>query len=80
MLIPRKKEIFRPNCKPTEDSTEGRIVLQCNPKLEKDGKVFTGERPTKIIVEGGRAMIIDDGGITEEMMEKLKKHIEKNSL
>lgn len=60
-----------------QGSTEGRVVLECQPKLMRDGKVLTGERPLQAIVEKGQATLItDDGGNPKPVLDKLIEHIE----
>lgn len=75
------EDVFYPNCKPVQGSSEGRIVLQCRPKLQHNGKVLQGDRDTEIILEEGQqAIVTDDGGISEDMLAKLTTHIEKSRL
>lgn len=74
-----KDETFRPNCSPDQEASEdGRIVLNCNPKLTVGNKVFGGDRPTKIILERGeKATVVDDGGAPTQVLEKLFQWLEK---
>jgi len=75
-------DTFMPNCAPDPDgSTNGRVRLICEPICERKGQVFTSQRPVKIILERGKnALIEDDGGAPDFVLEKLLKHIERNRL
>lgn len=79
---PQQKEEFYPNCRPVQGSSEGRVVLECQPKLLRpDGKVLTGDRPAQLIIEAGqKAFIADDGGIPESVLNKLLEHIESKRM
>ncbi len=72
-------EIFIPNCSPDEQaSTEGRIVYACSPKLEKGPKILQANRPTKVVIEHGeKAIITDDGGAPDIVLDRLMKWLEK---
>ena len=75
------EEEFYPNCRVGEGSSEGRLVLDCQPKLVKDGKALTGDRMTKVIVENGqKAVVVDDGGNPESVLDRLLSSIENKRL
>lgn len=77
----KEEELFYPNCKAVEGSTEDRLVLECQPKLIRGGKALTGDRPSRLIIEANRkAVIIDDGGIPTIMQDKLLHNIETKRL
>jgi hypothetical protein len=77
----KNRDLFYPNCRPIQGSSEGRVVLECQPKLMRDGKVLTGERPVQIILEAGqKAFIADDGGNPTDVLEMLTSHIEGKRL
>lgn len=81
MFGQKQDEIFYPNCRPIQGSSEGRVVLECQPKLNTNGKVLAGERPTQIVVEAGKqALIVDDGGNPDIILERLIAHIESKRL
>ena len=77
----KEEDDFYPNCRPTQGSSEGRVVLECQPKLRRGDKILTGERPVQLIIEAGKqAMIADDGGNPESVLERLLQHVEQKRL
>lgn len=74
-------ETFWPNCRPVEGSTQDRVILECQPKMSKGGRVFAGDRITQVIITKGEdAVVTDDGGLPDFVLQRLLKHIEENRL
>jgi len=77
-MIPKREEkLFLPSCK--IDMERGEIV--CEPIIKKGGIEYGSPRPMIFkIEEKGRVLIVDDGGATPELIDKVIKHIEKHVL
>ena len=77
-----KKEFFYPNCRPIQGaSNDARVVLECQPKMQQGDKILVSERPVQIVVEQGKpALITDDGGTEERVLQKLVEHIEQKRM
>ena len=83
ILGDKDEEIFKPNCRVTSSSAESGIAeLECQPQLIRVGKPpMEGDRITKVLLqEGKKAMIEDDGGIPDSVMDRLLQNIENKRL
>lgn len=78
-----EKRRFFPGCKVKQDpSNPGRTVLECSSKLERpDGSMEVPQRPIVLIKESNRrALIQEDGGASDELLNKLIDWVEKKHL
>ncbi len=75
-----ENDIFIPGCSPDKSgSSEGVTRLICNPKIIKDGKTFVGDHEVVLLVDDEKKIHIDDdGGVPAFVLERLRKHIERN--
>lgn len=73
---------FKPNCVvDSEKSSEGQTVIICNPIMKHKDRIEKTERPMQFVIqEGSAAAMIDDGGASEGMIDKMLTHIEKKRL
>jgi len=73
------KDAFIPNCTISEDSSNGeRAVITCNAKKILGDVVITGERPVKMVGEGGKLFILDDGGLPQNAIVLLQRYVKNN--
>ena len=77
--ISKGKRVFVPGCRTQPDGT-----LICKPRLEKRDITLESVRPIvlkKVKTEHGDVMeILDDGGAQDELIDALRKYVEKRHL
>jgi glutamine phosphoribosylpyrophosphate amidotransferase len=71
---------FIASCKADKTNESGRTILTCQPQMEKNGRIIKSPSPVEIHLEGRRAILVDDGGASTELLDKLIKHVEKFAL